>query len=118
MNETEIESGVSASNEGKFEMKVPFFVFVLLAVVAGGITSMAACQQESTSDRVAGWRGDVEYLVTEARRVHASPARPAHTPAFAQAAADLSQRIPDLSDRRIVVELQRLLAMLGDGHSI
>jgi hypothetical protein len=99
-------------------MKAPLFVFVLLAVVAGGITSIAACQQESTSDRVAGWRGDVEYLVTEARRVHASPARPAHTPAFAQAAADLSQRIPDLSDRRIVVELQRLLAMLGDGHSI
>src|SRR5512145_1811585 len=99
-------------------MRVSFFVFVLPAVVAGGIASMAACQQERASDRVAGWRGDLDYLVAEARRVHASPARPAHSRAFTQAAANLSQRIPDLSDRRIVVELQRLLAMLGDGHSI
>jgi len=99
-------------------MKVSLFVFVAVAAIAGVIASMAACQQESAPDRVAGWRGDLEYLVAEARRVHAGPTRPAHAPEFAQAAAELSQRIPNLPDRRIVVEFQRLLAMLGDGHSI
>jgi hypothetical protein len=97
------------------DMKVSLFVLVTLGVIAG---AMAACQQESAPERIAGWRGDLEYLISEARQVHASPTRPAHAPEFAQAAADLSQRIPDLSDRRIAVELQRLLAMLGDGHSI
>ncbi|MGH7497214.1 MAG: hypothetical protein ACREOO_33100 [bacterium] len=99
-------------------MKVSLFVFVAMAALAGVMASMAACRQKSAPDRVAGWRGDLDFLVAEARRVHAGPTRPAHSRAFTQAAADLSQRIPDLSDRRIMVEVQRLLAMLGDGHSI
>jgi len=45
-------------------------------------------------------------------------ARPAHSPAFPEAAADLARRIPDFPDRRIAVELQRLMAMLGDAHSL
>jgi hypothetical protein len=56
--------------------------------------------------------------VAEARRVHAGPERPAHALDFAQAAAGLSRRIPDLPDRRVLVEFQWLLAMLGDGHSL
>jgi hypothetical protein len=56
--------------------------------------------------------------VDEARRVHAGPTRPSHSPAFAQAADELARRIPDLPDRRVIVEFQRLLALLSDGHSL
>jgi hypothetical protein len=69
-------------------------------------------------DRVAGWRRDIDHLIAEARRVHAGPARPAHGRLFGDAAATLARRIPELSDRRIAVEIQRLMAILGDGHSV
>lgn len=82
------------------------------------VTATAGSQSPDTLDRVTGWRSDIAHLVAEARRVHAGPARPAHSVEFATAAASLSDRIPDLPDRRVVVELQRLLAMLGDGHSL
>jgi hypothetical protein len=92
----------------------------LTAIVVAGSATLAfvSWQARPVSDPVAGWRSDLSWLVSEARRVHAGPNRPAHTPAFARAADDLSRRIPDLPDRRIVVEIQRLMALLGDGHSL
>jgi hypothetical protein len=89
-----------------------------LAIVAGVIALGAARRGEGDGGRVAGWRGDIEQLVAEARRVHAGPSRPAHGPEFASAAAELARRLPDLPDHRIAVEIQRLLALLGDGHSL
>jgi hypothetical protein len=70
------------------------------------------------ANRVAGWRYDIDYLVAEAQRMHAGPERPAYQPAFLAAAVDLKRRITTLSDGRMAVEIQRLLAMLHDGHSI
>lgn len=95
-------------------MQTRFGVMVAMSTLALALTSA----QQGTTDRVAGWRRDIEHLVAEARRLHAGPERPAHSAAFARAAAELSRRVPDLPDRRVVVELQRLLAMLGDGHSL
>ncbi|RPH39021.1 MAG: hypothetical protein EHM91_12970 [Planctomycetota bacterium] len=91
--------------------------FILL--IAASVIAVAAARRRGwEGDRVAGWRGDIAQLVAEARRVHAGPTRPAHGPEFAVAAAELERRVPDLPDHRIAVELQRLLALLGDGHSL
>jgi len=68
-------------------------------------------------DRVAGWRFDLAYLVEEARRLHADPARPAESPEFARAVAELEARIPELDDDGVVLGMQKLVALLGDGHS-
>ena len=86
----------------------------------GTIVLWAACSAAQTghTDRIAGWRRDLALVAGEARRVHAGPQRPAHGPAFAQAVADLERDIPTLSDGAIVVRLQRLLALLKDGHSL
>ncbi len=70
------------------------------------------------ANRVAGWRYDIDYLVAEAQRMHAGPERPAYQPEFLAAAADLERRVATLSNGRMAVEIQRLLAMLRDGHSI
>lgn len=70
------------------------------------------------TDRTEGWRADIDHLVAEARRMHAGPDRPAFQPSFAAAAEELKRRVPSLSDPRLAVEVQRLMAMLGDGHSI
>ena len=99
-------------------MTAPRFTALGVAVATGIVAASGVGEWQGGQDRVAGWRGDIEHVVSEARRVHAGPARPAHSPAFADAAADLARRIPELPDRRIAVELQRLMAMLGDGHSL
>ena len=92
---------------------------VVLGVAAAAMgAAIGFGRASSGQDRVAGWRGDIDFLVAEARRVHAGPSRPAHAPAFAEAAADLSRRVPELPDHRVVVEVQRLLARLNDGHSL
>ncbi len=70
------------------------------------------------TDRTEGWRADIDHLVAEARRMHVGPDRPAFGPSFTAAAAELKQRVPSLSDSRMATEVQRLLALLGDGHSI
>jgi hypothetical protein len=85
---------------------------VLLVAVA------CARQGQDSAERVVGWRSDLQLLVAEAQRRHAGPARPAFSPRFTAAAARLSGQIPGLPDRRVAVEFQRLLAMLGDGHSL
>lgn len=79
---------------------------------------LAGLAPRAITDRVEGWRLDIDHLVAEARRMHAGPDRPAHQPAFAEAAEALKRRVPSLPDGRIVAELQGLLARLGDGHSL
>jgi tetratricopeptide (TPR) repeat protein len=74
-----------------------------------------APDRELTRDE--GWRHDLAYLVEEARRLHAHPDRPAYSAAFDSAAATLHARIPELSNDRILVEIERLMVRLGDGHT-
>jgi hypothetical protein len=79
---------------------------------------LAALPQTQDTGRVAGWRSDLQVLLEAARRFHAGPTRPAHQPAFAAAISRLSAEVSRLSDERIVVEIQRVMALLGDGHSL
>jgi tetratricopeptide (TPR) repeat protein len=72
-------------------------------------------QREFTRDE--GWRYDLDYLVEEIRRLHAAFERPAFSPEFETAMADIHERIPRLTDDQIANELKRLVVRLGDGHS-
>jgi hypothetical protein len=63
------------------------------------------------------WRYDVDVFVEEAQRLDANEVRPAFGAAFLTQAKRLEAAIPTLSDDRIGLELQRLAALLGDGHS-
>jgi tetratricopeptide (TPR) repeat protein len=67
--------------------------------------------------REEGWRYDLDYLVEEIRRLHAAFERPAFSPEFDAAIADIRAGIPGLTDEQIANELKRLVVMLGDGHS-
>jgi hypothetical protein len=68
--------------------------------------------------RVEGWRDDLAFFVTEARRMHAAPARPTHDPAFEADVEALAARVPALDDVAVAIELQRLIVKwLADGHS-
>lgn len=64
-----------------------------------------------------GWRFDIDYLVAEARRMHSAPERPAFSAAFDSAATALRDRVPELTNDQMIVELGRLVTLLGDGHT-
>jgi hypothetical protein len=70
------------------------------------------------TDRTERWRADIDHLVAEVRRMHAGPDRPGWQPRYQAAADSLKARVGSLSDLRMAAEIQRLIALLGDGHSI
>ncbi|HEY0303834.1 MAG TPA: tetratricopeptide repeat protein, partial [Longimicrobiales bacterium] len=66
---------------------------------------------------VAGWRHDLQQLVRELERKHPAPYNRTPRDTFTAAVARLEQRIPQLAAHEIIVELQRLVALVGDGHT-
>lgn len=67
-------------------------------------------------DRVAGWRHDLRYYVEEALRLHVPPG-PARSEAFRALADSIHDRVPELDEAEMILELQRLAVLLGDGHT-
>jgi hypothetical protein len=79
--------------------------------------ALAGLLPARTFSRDAGWRYDIEFLVGEAKRLHASRKREAFSPQFAAAAAELSAAVPSLTDAQVRVGLRKLVTLLGDGHT-
>lgn len=65
----------------------------------------------------ARWREDLSDLVAALRREHRNPFHRTSREAFDGAVRHLHARVPSLADHEVVVELSRLVAMLGDGHT-
>jgi len=63
------------------------------------------------------WRYDIDFLVQESRRLHASFNREAFSPEFETAASELKAKVGQLTDHQIIVGMQRLIVLLSDGHS-
>jgi hypothetical protein len=63
------------------------------------------------------WRADLRALVDSVAARHRAPWAHVSEAAFRAAAATLDAQIPALSDRRIMIEMAALVAMLKDGHS-
>ena len=65
-----------------------------------------------------GWAFDLSLLVEEAKRMSTGPHPVARSSGFDSAAAALRDSIPILSNEQIYLGMQRLMAMLGNGHSV
>jgi hypothetical protein len=79
--------------------------------------AIAGMLPKQAFSRNAGWRYDLKFFASEARRVHTGFDRPAFSVSFTEAVADLGRKIPSLSDDQILAGLQHLAVLLGDGHS-
>lgn len=84
---------------------------VLVLLLAASLPLFAA-------DRTAGWRQDLGVLAAELKRLHPRFRECGLTPDLEARHAALSARIGGLSDEQAVVEIQRLLASVGDGHTL
>ena len=63
------------------------------------------------------WAADVDTLIASIRRIHPNPHRVFRPSAFDSVAAAVKARLPSLSPHAAALETQRLLAMVGDGHT-
>lgn len=96
---------------------------VLAAYAAAAGTSEAQTGAASlTAAEVSTWRADLGTLATELPRRHPflfdqlTPTRLTRA-AFDSAVSDLDRRIPELARHEIVVGFQRIVAMVGAGHT-
>lgn len=73
--------------------------------------------QGAEPDTAAAWRADLAALVDGLERTHPNPFHSVPRERFAAAVADLDRRIPSMARHEIIVEMARIVAMIGDGHT-
>ena len=64
------------------------------------------------------WRYDLDYLVRRMEKVHYNLYAKVSREKFREAIDDLKSRINTLKDEEMVVGIQRILALVGDGHTV
>ena len=78
---------------------------------------LAGFLPERKFSREQGWRYDLDYFLAEAKRLHAAPASVAKTTVFECEVERLKGRLEELTNEQIAIQLQRIIVMLGDGHT-
>lgn len=63
------------------------------------------------------WREDLSYLTAQIKEIHPDPYSSIDEERFDALARELHDAIPQFEEYEIVVEFQRLVALLKDGHS-
>ncbi len=72
----------------------------------------------SPADTVQGrWQQDLHYLASELPRLHINAFHSISKEAFEREVARIDSLIPNLKPREIKVELTKLVALIGDGHT-
>ena len=81
------------------------------------ICSMVSCQYSVVPGRTEGWQSDIDFLLQQIQKQHyVYKSMPLPGKLTAQA-EKLKKQIDNFSDERILIELERLMYFLGDGHS-
>ncbi len=63
------------------------------------------------------WKQDLHYLAQELPKRHPNLFFKMSREQFGNAVEKLEQSIPDLNDKEVIIELARIVSMVGDGHS-
>lgn len=71
----------------------------------------------SKMSRVEGWRYDLKFLTREVKRKAFGIFHKTNQAEFDAAAQKLHDRIPELTDAQIHLEMSKLMRIVGDGHS-
>src|SRR5262249_44952061 len=81
-------------------------------------TAPAATAPVDPAQRISNWREDIRFLVQELPKRHPNPFTKISQTEFEKAAADIQQRVGQLDDNAIRLELARLIARIGDPHTV
>jgi hypothetical protein len=75
------------------------------------------CQTKAQNDRLKNWQQDIDYLVSEIKKQHYVYKNKDLPQALTQHFENLKKNIANYSDERMLIELERGMYFLGDGHS-
>ena len=81
------------------------------------LIAAAAAQTGLPPMDAAKWRQDLRYFAAQAPKVHKNLFHTMTREQFETAVSNLDRRIPELNDDQVVAELERIVAMIGDGHT-
>ncbi|HEX3108268.1 MAG TPA: tetratricopeptide repeat protein [Thermoanaerobaculia bacterium] len=95
-------------------MQRTIFIAALVLLTAAPVSFATAAD---TSLTAAEWREDLQTLARELPRVHPNPFHRTTEIAWRAAVAALDSRMPSLDRDQRIVELMRIVAMIGEGHT-
>ena len=85
------------------------------------IFALAICHtvpgQNAAQPRVSGWLSDIDILVSKVGNFHPMPWARITKEEFTARATEIKQHINYWNDDRLTVELMKLVALVGDGHT-
>ena len=87
------------------------------ALAFGAEPTAAAAVQAPPALTAEQWREDLLFMAAEMERRHKNLYHTVSRERFQAAVADLHARIPTLQRNQIIVEMMRIAAMVGDGHT-
>jgi hypothetical protein len=88
-----------------------------LALPGARLTPQTVADRPHDSISVRQWREDVAYLARELPRRHKNPFHTMRREQFDSALAVLDRKLPTLARHQVIVELARIVALVGDGHT-
>ena len=91
-------------------MKLRFLIFYLILLTW---QSQSFCQNANAKK----WKEDLQYLSSKLKDEHKNLYHTVSEQDFHKAVEALDKKIPGLSDEEIIIELARIVAMVGDGHT-
>jgi hypothetical protein len=92
-------------------MKMRVFATALLALL---LVSPASAMG---SDEVRAWQDDLRLMAKEMERTHKNLYHTTSREKFAAMVAALNAKIPSLQRHEVIVEMAKIVAAVGDGHT-
>ena len=99
----------------EFPSKAAFVAGILLSLAAPGALAQSTSPLDTTEVRL--WREDLAFLRTEMPARHANLFHAMTRAQFDSALQAIDQRLPRIARHQVIVELEKLAALVGDGHS-
>lgn len=104
--------GAGVFTQQRFQVLPP-----LTSAEASTSTSSRTNKTTGGSERTEHWHTDLRIFATELPRWHANAFHSLPSAEFRQMVSDLDQRVPQLTDAEINVELMRIVSRIGDSHT-
>lgn len=95
--------------------KQPFKIFFSFCALFFTFLPAAA---QNYAPTVGDWRNDIDAVVSDIRLLHPDPFTKIGKHAFLREVSAFKQAIPALSQEQRVVRMMRLVALIGDGHTM
>ena len=96
-------------------MKNMIFIIFMILMFNAQASSQNLVENRSLSDEQ--WRQDLQFLVEKIKTTHPNPFFNSSEDNFMYSTKLLYDRIPEMTDNEVIVELMRITSFLTDGHT-